>query len=153
MKTLICAAALIALVCLLTPQPSHSWTISVNCAHNPVPPPSLPYENVLCTYAWAPGGQLFNTGGQGISVLQYFPSGGTPYIADVLDTDIFALAGTTSPLTTWIACTNVSGSFRLYMDGYLYRYVVQMNGPGFWSQQDYLIDAKFAFVYEPLRTC
>src|SRR5215207_2176265 len=85
--------------------------------------------------------------------LGLFSSGAPSFSADYLDTNIFTLSGTTSPFSTWIACTNVAGSFRLYMDGYLYRYVVQINGPGFWSQQEVLTDAKFAFVSEPLVTC
>lgn len=153
MKTLICAAALVAVVGLLSPQPSHSHTISLGCSHNPVPPPNLPYENVLCVYSWAPGGQLFNVGGKADAFLQYWPSGGTPFFTDNWSTGIFTLSGQTPPVSAWIACTNVSGSFRVYMDGFLYRYVVQINGPGFWSQQEHQSDAEFAFVGSPLVLC
>jgi hypothetical protein len=153
MKTLICAAALVAVVCLFSPQPSYSFTISVGCNHNPVPPPDQPYENVLCHYSWAPGGQLFNVGGKADGFLQYWPSGGTPVFTDNFSTGIFTLSGQTPPVSAWIKCTSVSGTWRVYMDGFLYRYVIQMNGPGFWSQQDHQSDAEFASVFAPLVLC
>jgi hypothetical protein len=150
MKTLICAAVLVVMAGLLSPRASHAFTISVDCQHNPVPPPTVPYENVLCHYSWAPGGHIYNVGGKADAFLQYWPSGGTPFFVDNFSTGIFTLSGQTPPVTVWIECANVTGSFRAYMDGFLYRMLIQINGPGGWSQQDHQSDAEFAFVSNPV---
>lgn len=89
--------------------------------------------------------------GKAAAFLQLWPQ---QQILHNIQSGIFPFANRASPLQTWIKCTSVSGDFRVYMDGYLYRYVVgTLTSPGYHVQEDFKSDAEFAFVAAPLVPC
>lgn len=154
MKPLYFGMLLLAASALFASHESHAYTISVSCAHNPVPPPGQPYQNVLCYHNWSVGGDPADMYGKTTTTLQYWPGGGEVITAHHIETDVFSLSYYPSPNESRILCTNVSGSFRLIMNGYLYRLIIGGTwGSISWNQRDLQIDAEFAYVYTPLVTC
>lgn len=131
-----------------------AYTIAVDCQVNGVPPPHLPYQNALCTYTWSPGGDdVRHRWGRMSTSLQYWDVNPVDDVHHI-DGNHFNLWSTTPPITSWIACANIAGTFRLIMNGYLYRYVFGgVNGPGYYSQVDTKSDHAFTYVSPPLRTC
>lgn len=101
-----------------------------------------------------PGGDdVRNRWGRASTNLQYWD---VNPIQDVhhIDGTVINLWTTTPPITSRIACTNVAGTFRLMMDGYLLRFIFGgVNGPGYYSTQDLQIESAFTYVSPPLRTC
>lgn len=124
MRTSYLVALVVLLAATVKPEVSTAWTISVDCQMNPVPPPTRPYQNVDCVYAWQQGGVAMNNHGKVSADLQYWPppfGGGSPTLMDHLESAIFNFAQASSPYRTWIKCSDIAGDFRAYMTGHLYR--------------------------------
>lgn len=79
---------------------------------------------------------------------------GQPTIVDHIETPRFLFSNVASPFRTWIQCSDNAGSFRAYMNGYLYKYIVGgLGGTGYWSLVESTGDAEFTYIYAADHPC
>jgi hypothetical protein len=151
MRTSYVVALVVLLAATFKPEISGAYTISVDCQMNPVPPPTIPYQNADCVYAWQQGGEFLNNRGKVEAQLQLWP---TAQFMDSVNTGMFALGYATSPFRTWIRCSDIVGDFRMYMTGYLYKYIIgNLGSGGYFSLQQTLSDAEFTHIYSASVPC
>jgi len=155
MKTLapLLACAAIGLLLLLKPPVAAAYTISVDCQENNLSPPGRPYPNADCFYSWQQGGDPLHLYGEVVfEVLWYRALNGEPGIKlDERRATDFNLLQTPSPMQAWLQCTNLAGSYRLGVVGYLKRLIIGgVNGPGGISTVQVLTDNVNFYVTNPV---
>jgi hypothetical protein len=146
--------ALITMGFLSKSNEAEAYTVAVGCSQNPVPPPTIPFHNAICRITWTADGSVFTNGIKSEAAVQWWSSGGEPVIKDVKATAIRWAPGSEvgwapDPDRWVIGCSDLSGSFRLYGYGFVYRRYYYTGGDYIYQQWALESDAVFTYIYEP----
>lgn len=143
--------ALIGIAAYFPIHDARAYTISLSCNENPAPPPTLPYQNVLCIYGWAVGGDPDSYYGEWQGTLTWWGTAPPTHMDYKHGLKMFD--SETSPFMFTIVCSDVYGSFRLVGVGTRYKEYWFGDPPGpIGLVEETLIDDAFTYI-SALVTC